>query len=151
MMESTAYSVETARAAAGEGQLERWMVEFLASPGSDNADLAHQLRDEGLEWIGPLELPLDELHRLAGSGDDVPALVEVDEDDWRDDVYEMADKVEEGWEPAPLVVVQRHGGQFVLEDGNHRAESLRRAGETTAWVILGFETHEERVAFEASR
>jgi hypothetical protein len=77
-------------------------------------------------------------------------LCPVDDDEWRDDVDDMADKIEEeGWEPAPLIVSVR-GGQLVLEDGNHRVEGLRRAGEAEAWAVVGFEAAEDRDAFVAT-
>ena len=53
-----------------------------------------------------MRLPLDQLHRLAGPPDH-PVLVAVDEDDWRDDVDDMEEKVEDGWEPPPMVVTYR--------------------------------------------
>ena len=58
----------------------------------------------------------------------------------------MADKVESGWEPPPVIVTTR-GDQLVLEDGNHRVESLRRSGERTAWAVIGFTSFEERDRF----
>ncbi|MDW3217758.1 MAG: hypothetical protein R8F63_04020 [Acidimicrobiales bacterium] len=139
------YSLATARAAARAEDLDRWVSDFLASPGSDNADLAELLEQEGLVWGGPVQLPLDELHRLAGP-EDAPTLVAVDEDEWRDSVYDMRDKVEEGWEPPPVVVVYEPP-QLVLKDGNHRVESLRQAGETEAWAVVGFADDAARVAF----
>lgn len=133
-MSNNDYSLASARAAASEGRLDRWVSDFLASPGSDNADLADLLEEEGLAWEGPVRLPIDELNRLAGPPGD-PVLVEVPAKEWRDDVHEMREEVEDGWEPPPVIVVER-GGQFVLEDGNHRVESLRQAGETEVWALL---------------
>ena len=141
------YSVESARAAADRGELDQWVSDFLASPGSDNAELAHILSDRVKWWTGPMQLPINELHRLAGPPGD-PVLVVVDDDYWRDDVEEMGDKVEDGWEPPPMVVTYRDG-QLVLEDGNHRAEGLRQGGETAAWAVVGFETAEDRDRFAA--
>lgn len=143
------YSLRTAREAEETQTLGEWVADFLASPGSDNADLADNLSEESLVWAGPVQLPIDKLNRLAGSADEA-VLVEVDEDDWRDGVYEMRDKVEEGWEPPPVVVVKR-GDQLVLEDGNHRVESLHQAGETHAWAIVGFADEEARDAFDAEQ
>ena len=37
--------------------------------------------------------------------------------------------------------------QLVLEDGNHRTEGLRRAGEDEAWCIVSFESPAERDHF----
>ena len=74
-------------------------------------------------------------------------LVPLDEEDWREDVEEMAEKVDdEGWEPPPVVVVYRND-QLVLEDGNHRVEALRRAGAEEAWGVVGFDTVADRDRF----
>lgn len=147
MTDEHEYSVSTARAAAERDQLTEWVAEFLASPGSDNAALAEKLSEPPRLWIGPLRLRIDRLHRLAGPPD-APVLCPVDDDYWRDDVAEMAEQIdEEGWEPPPVVVTFQ-SGQLVLEDGNHRVEGLRQAGEEEAWAIVGFERAEDRDAFQ---
>jgi hypothetical protein len=144
------YTLEDAREAAGRDELGPWVAEFLASPGSDNADLARLLEERVRCWIGPVLLPFDQLHRLAGPPGD-PVLVEWDEDDWRDDVEDLSEKVEEGWQPPPLVVTQNDQGQLVLEDGNHRVEGLRRTGEHETWAVVGFASEAARDRFlEAS-
>jgi hypothetical protein len=145
MSGSHPFSVDAARDAAERDGLRTWLVEFLSSPGSDNAPLAATLSERYPWWLGPLRLPLDQLNRLAGPSDQ-PVLVEVDEDEWRDDVEDMKDLVDDGWEPPPLVATWR-GDRVVVEDGNHRAESLRRAGVEEAWVIVGFEDADERERF----
>jgi hypothetical protein len=66
----------------------------------------------------------------------------VDDEEWSPRVEDLADKVEDGFEPPPVIVVLREG-QLVLEDGNHRVEGLRRAGLDHAWAVVGFETSEE--------
>jgi hypothetical protein len=142
------YSVETAAQAAQQDRLGEWVAEFLASPGSDNAPLAEMLTNPPRFWLGPVQLPLDRLHRLAGPPDQ-PVLVAVDEDFWRDDVEELAERVEEeGLEPPPVIVTWQRG-QLVLEDGNHRAEALRRAGVEGVWAVVGFEDPDERARFDA--
>ena len=75
-------------------------------------------------------------------------LVPVDEDEWRDDVDDLEDKVEDGWEPPPMIVTYRDD-QLHLEDGNHRAEGLRRAGEREAWAVVSFDSPDERDRFLA--
>jgi hypothetical protein len=140
------YSVDTARQAAERDRLAEWVAEFLASPGSDNAPLADKLADPRHWWTGPMQLPIDQLHRLAGPSDH-PVLEPIDEEEWRDDVDELEDKVEEGWEPPPVIVTYRNG-QLVLEDGNHRVEGLRRAGEHLAWAVVGFTDQDELRSFQ---
>lgn len=144
------FTVDGARRAAELDELDEWVLRFLASPGSDNAALGERLADEARWWIGPLRLPIGSLHRLAGPPDD-PVLCSVDDEYWRDDVDELAEKVdEERWDPPPVVVMYRDD-RLVLEDGNHRVEGLRRAGEDAAWGVVGFESAAARARFEVPR
>jgi hypothetical protein len=142
------YSVEAARQAAARDELDDWVARFLASPGSDNAELAAGLTEERRWWLGPVQVPVDQLHRLAGPPD-TPVLCPVDEDYWRDDVDEMAERIEDQWEPPPVIVSYREG-KLMLEDGNHRVEGLRRAGRDDAWAVIAFEDPEERDRFVAA-
>ena len=148
-MDHQEHSVSAARAAAERDQLASWVADFLASPGSDNAPLADKLSQRPRWWIGPVQVPLDELVRLAGPPD-APALCPMDDDDWRPDVDDLAERIEDddGWEPAPVIVSHRDG-RLLLEDGNHRVEALRRAGRAKAWAVVGFEDPAERNRFIA--
>jgi hypothetical protein len=131
------WTVDGARRAGERDELSDWVAHFLASPGSDNAELGAQLTEVPRWWVGPVLLPIDQLHRLAGPAD-APVLAVVDEDDWRDDVDDLADEIDDGLEPAPLIVSHRDG-QLVLEDGNHRVEAMRRAGREMAWAVLALD------------
>lgn len=141
------HSIEAARAAAASDELDDWVAGFLASDGSDNAPLGEQLSGALRWWLGPVELPIDELPRLAGPEGD-PVLEEVDEDYWRDDVDDLAQRIDGGMEAPPVVVSHRDGALY-LEDGNHRVEALRRAGATHAWAVVGFEDEAGRDRFIA--
>jgi len=144
-MSTGEFTLATAREASRAGRLADWVRGFLASPGSDNADLADLLDRRLDHWVGPVLLPFDHLHRLAGPPDQ-PVLCPIDDDEWRDDVEDLAEQVDEGWEPPPMVVSWKHGS-LVLEDGNHRVEGMRRAGLREAWCLVGFESETDRVAF----
>ena len=147
MSDDDRYSVEAARRAAERGELAGWVTSFLASPGSDNALLAGELGERHEHWIGPVPVPLGRIHRLAGPPED-PVLCPVDDDYWDDRVDEMAERIEgDGWDPAPVIVSYRNG-RLVLEDGNHRVESLRRAGQDEVWAVVGFENQADRDAFD---
>jgi hypothetical protein len=145
MTDNDRYSVEAARAAAERDELEDWVAEFLASPGSDNGALAEKLTNRPRWWLGPVEVPLKQLHRLAGPPGE-PVLCPIDEDEWRDDVDDLEDKVRDGWDPPPVIASYRDG-QLVLEDGNHRVEGLRRGGVREAWTVIGFDDPAERDRF----
>ncbi len=142
------FSLDTARDAAAAGTLDTWVSEFLRSPGSDNAALAEQLSSSRRCWVGPVVLPFDELHRLAGPPDE-PTLARFDGDDL-DTVEEMNDSIEDGWEPPPVVVTCRDT-QLVVEDGNHRIEGMRRAGRTEGWAIVAFDDAEDAERFSQER
>ncbi len=146
MGHDTKYSVASVRLAAEEGDLGEWVADFLASPGSDNAPLAEMLSNPARSWVGPVQLPLDQLHRLAGPPEH-PVLEPTAEEEWRPGVDDMEHKIEDGWEPPPVIVSYRDE-QLVLEDGNHRVESIRRTGRTTAWAVVGFEEPEDQDRFE---
>ena len=145
MPENPQYSVESARSAAQQDRLADWVAQFLASPGSDNSALAQQLCRELSWWAGPVQLPLRQLHRLAGPPGD-PVLCSVDEDYWDERVDALDKLAEEGEDPPPVIVAYRQG-DFALEDGNHRVEGVRRAGRQTAWAVVGFARQEERDRF----
>ena len=125
--------------------MAQWVVDFLSSPGSSNAELAAALALKGTVYLGPIRFPLDRLTPMAGpDGDEV--VVPVAKEEWESDVEGMEDSIEEGWHPPPLLV-SHHDGQFFLEDGNHRCETLRRTGATSAWTILLFDDEMERDRF----
>ena len=145
MSQTHEYSVDSARVAAERDGLGDLVAEFLASPGSDNAALAELLSHPPRTWIGPIRLPISELHRLAGP-DDHPVLCAWDEDDWRDDVEDLAESLDDGAVPPPVVVSWKQD-HLVLEDGNHRVEAVRRAGQEEVWAIVGFASPEERDAW----
>jgi ParB-like nuclease domain len=139
------FSLASARAAAAEDRTAIWVGDFLASRGSDNAVLAAALAQKRHWWVGPIEVPLDKLERLAGPEDD-DVLVPIDERDWEDDVDGMAASLEEGWEPPPLLA-EYQDGRLLLQDGNHRFEALKRAGASTAWVLVFFDDPGSRDQF----
>lgn len=149
MSESTNndFSVAGARAAAARDELGQWVAEFLASDGSDNLELGRELRQQKEHWHGPVRLPFDQLHRLAGPPDQ-PTLERLTEDDL-ETVEGMEESIEDGWDPPPLVV-SFENDQLVLEDGNHRVEGLRRAGAEDYWCVVGFDDASDRARFRTA-
>jgi hypothetical protein len=142
--EPTRFDLAGAQRAAANGETARWVGDFLASRGSDNAALAAALAQRRHWWLGPIELPLADLVRLAGPEDD--ALVPIDAREWEADVRAMEHSVDEGWEPPPLLA-EYQAGRILLQDGNHRYEALTRDGAATAWVLVYFEDPTERDRF----
>jgi hypothetical protein len=143
------FNLASAFEAAEQGQAEiaRWVGEFLASRGSDNATLAAGLAQDQHWWFGPQRVSVEDLVRLAGPEDE--ALVPIDEEEWEEDVETMEESIEQGWEPPPLLA-EHQDGRLLLQDGNHRYEAMVRAGEPEAWVLIWFdvEADYERYAAE---
>jgi hypothetical protein len=140
------FTLDGAREAADHDELDKWVADFLASPGSDNAALGEVLTSGPRWWLGPVLVSLQRLYRLAGPPGEA-VLCPIDEDDWRDDVDDLEERVRAGWVPPPVIASYR-GGQLVVEDGNHRLEGLRRAGGDEAWTVIGFEDAEDRAHFK---
>ncbi len=138
------FDLASARRAAEHDETALWVGDLLASRGSDNEVLAAALAQREHWWVGPISLPLSELTRLAGPEDD--ALCQVPDDEWEDDVSEMEESVDHGWEPPPLLA-QFQDGKLLLQDGNHRYEALERSGARTAWVLVYFDNAGDRDRF----
>ncbi len=147
MTDGEEFSFASAKRAADGDRLADWVVDFLVSPGSDNAPLAAALVFGGATYLGPVRLRLDQITPLAGPDPD-EVVVPVGEEEWEADVDAMKSSIQQGWHPPPLLVSHRDGRYF-LEDGNHRYETLRRAGVTHAWVILVFTDQTQRRRFLA--
>ncbi len=134
------FSLASAVAAAKDDELALWVGEFLSSRGSDNAALAAGLAQRKHWWLGPLQVPVDDLVRLAGPEDE--ALVPIDSEEWEGDIESMEESIESGWEPPPLLA-EYQDGRLLLQDGNHRYEALVRSGEQDAWVLVWFDDESE--------
>ena len=146
--DSRRFNLAAARAAAAQGSIAEWVGDFLASPGSDNATLAAGLAQRRHWWLGPIQLPVEYLTRLAGP--EPSAECPIDPEEWNADVELMADELEEGWEPPPLLAEWSAEQQaLLLQDGNHRLEALLREGARHAWVIAWFDDPDEHERFVA--
>lgn len=145
MTDDEKVSLTSAQRAADEGRLAEWVVDFLSSPGSSNAELAFALAAEGTVYLGPIRIALDRLRPLAGPDED-GVVVPVAEEEWESDVEGMKKSIKAGWHPPPLLVRHRDG-EYLLEDGNHRCETLRRSGADSAWAILLFSDEADRDRF----
>jgi hypothetical protein len=144
----TRFSLEGASAAgdAGDEEIARWVADFLASRGSDNAVLAAALAKEPHWWFGPVQLPVMRLERLAGP--EAAARCDIDPAEWERDVDAMRDSVDDGWTPPPLLAEWRDD-HLLLQDGNHRLEALARTGETYVWTLVYFPSLGARDEFAA--
>ena len=133
-----------AAADVGDEEVARWVGEFLTSGGSSNAVLAAALAQEPHWWYGPVLLPIADLERLAGPEPDV--VCTEDPAEWEHDVEDIEEKLDDGWEPPPLLAEWRDG-RLLLQDGNHRCEALAREGAAEAWTLVYFSSLADRDRF----
>src|SRR5689334_8063676 len=106
------FSLASAQRAAIQDRLAEWVSDFLASPGSDNEPLAGALALDETVYLGPLQFELERLTPLAGP-DEEEVVVPVEEEEWEADVDAMAESLDEGWEPPPLLVSHRDGAFYL--------------------------------------
>lgn len=147
MSSDQSFTVRTARDAASTDALGEWVAAFLASDGSDNAELGEQLDADHPIWFGPVQIAFDRLNRLAGPPDH-PTLERLDQDDL-ETVESMEESIDDGWAPPPFVATWQDD-HLVLEDGNHRVEGVRRAGDDSYWCVVGVRSDDERAAAQAA-
>ena len=146
-MTRVSFDLSSAHRAAAEDRTAEWVGQFLATEGG-NEILAAALAQDPHWWAGPLRLPLSSLERLAGPADE-DVLCVIDPEEWEDDVAAMAEELDAGWEPPPLLAQHEPDGRLILQDGNHRYEALSREGAGDAWVLVYFDSPEARDAFVA--
>ena len=131
-MERTAASLASAMEAARAGSLEQWVHSFLRGEG-DNPAFSDGLRLEPRRYWGPLTLPFNLFRRCCGPEPD-NAFV-VDAVAFNRHVETLRARRLAGWDMPPLIL-QYRDGEFVLNDGNHRFEALRRSGADRYWAVV---------------
>lgn len=120
--------------------LESWIHEFLLGPGK-NKDLSDGLKKQKRFWIGPKEINLDLIPRISGPEDGLE--YKMEKIGWDTKTKKMDQELKEGWKPAPLIAEYR-SGVLSLRDGNHRRMALELAGFKKYWVIIWFNSEEDR-------
>lgn len=134
-------SVDGAREARQRGELDRWVADYLSSPASDDAVQPEHVCAGKVAWMGPIQLPFDD---LLG-----PAAVSPSEDLATEDPGD--EDVDPPAEQQPPLIVSCADGKMVVEDGAGRIERLRRAGRTQHWSVIGFDDDRHRCGVDTDR
>lgn len=135
------HSPDYVRQQAERGLLEDWVHEYLRSDGQ-NTGLSDGLRLQTRYWLGPIEVPLDQLDRACGP--EASMEYQEPEADWERRVTAMLEGIQGGWQAAPFIVQYTAEGRLSVRDGNHRWEALRRSGRTAYWSVIWCDTEELR-------
>jgi hypothetical protein len=134
------YDVASAKKYAADGQIEAWIHAYLMEGDWANPGLSEGLKLQPRYWVGPVEVPLDDLVRTCGPEPDVS--FPVDPDGWELKVTLLARNIQS---PAdlPPVIAEYLQGILYVRDGNHRHEALRRYGADRCWVLIWHNSEED--------
>ncbi|MCK8058660.1 MULTISPECIES: ParB N-terminal domain-containing protein [unclassified Fusibacter] len=139
------FSISEAIKYAQNDLIETWLTNFLSGIGN-NPGLASGLRIEPRNYLGPVLVDLKTFNRCCGPEPEMKHHEPTGNFEARVKSIEQA--IVSGYEMPPLLV-NLEKGALELTDGNHRYESLLRAGYTHYWTIF-WETRraEKPKAFE---
>jgi len=107
---------------ADAGKLETWIHEYLTGEGNNKA-FSDGLKLMQRRYFGPIVFPLRHLVRCTGPEETMK--YRVSRDSFEQRVQRIGQALQQGFDLPPLIV-HYFGGQFELNDGNHRYEALIR-------------------------
>lgn len=126
------FTLASATRAAQQNMQEQWVQDFLRSEGK-NVSLADGLLKVRRWYFGPVLLPLKKLERICGPEENMQY---VDpEPSWSRRVNSLCNAILSGWDMPPLIAEYKQE-KFILVDGSHRHEALRRLDKKEAPVII---------------
>ena len=130
-------TLTSAREAAAQGELEKWIHTYLLTDG-DNKPFSDGLKALDRIYDGPVSFPLSLLKRNTGPEEDMrwklhPGWFEIH-------VGQLMDAVRAGVDLPPLIVHYwipegETDGEFEMNDGNHRLEACKRLG-VERWPVI---------------
>ncbi len=127
-----AFTLSDAIKYADLGRIEDWVHSFLCGIG-DNRPFSEGLKLYKRYYTRPVLVDLENLTRICGPEEGIKYPVDRGGFEYR--VSGIMEAFQKGWDMPPLIVGY-HGGQFELNDGNHRYEALIRSGVKQYYVIF---------------
>ena len=141
------FSLDSAQKSAEKGDLEAWLHRYLNAGPWANKKLSRALKLKDRFWVGPVEIPVDNIDRICGTEPHMP--YPEDQDTWRDRINLIADSIEDPRAIPPIVLSANNSRalnhaeesfRFVIADGAHRFEALKKKGLEKVWAIIWFDT-----------
>lgn len=134
------FNLKTAQDYATQGKLEDWIHLYLNTGYWKNIPFSEGLKREQRWWIGPVKVRLDSLLRSCGPEEDMPYREAVES--WEKWVNELKETLTDIAELPPLII-EYQDGNYIVNDGNHRHEAMRRKDWTHCYVIIWYSNYEE--------
>ena len=136
-------TLESAKAYAEAEKLDAWIHLYLNEEGR-NIPFSDGLKLLDRYYFSPALVPLKFLKRCSGPEPEMK--YRVDADWWEHKLGELKKTVEATPDfvnkCAPMFV-EYTGGEFVLNDGNHRLQAYKDLGIEKVWVIFWITEEEE--------
>jgi hypothetical protein len=144
------FSVRGAERCAASGSLEAWVHRYLTSGPWANVPLSQALKLKERFWLGPIDVRLDNIDRQCGPEPDMLYREPVEQ--WERRIETLRSSVADVLDLPPLIVNSVNGTlrnpsgtfRFVIADGTHRLEALKRIGRESFPVLIWFEATEQR-------
>ena len=119
--------------------IEEWVHEYLCGEGN-NKGFSDGLKLEPRQYTEPQLMNLDLFKRCYGPEPDMLYHIREDETDhlrwfWGK-IERIAERYKTGTWDMPPLIISHFDGEYMLNDGNHRFEALKRLGVNEYWVIL---------------
>lgn len=140
-------TLKSARSYAAQGALEDWVHAYLLSDGR-NEEFSRGLKLCRREYFGPLALPRKLLARCCGPEPGMRFKVDVRGFEAR--VSGLMSAIASGADMPPLIV-NYAGGEFTVNDGNHRLEAYARLNVDSCAAIVWVTGQRDADEFEALR
>lgn len=134
------FNVHTAREYAEKNKIDEWVHLYLAAGEWANPGLSNGLKLKKRWWVGPLEIPLEQLVRKCGPEPEMEYLMPPES--WERRTNHIAMTVTDPLLLPPAIAEYRDG-KLVLADGNHRHEGVRRKGWSSLWAWIWFNSEED--------
>lgn len=140
MLLDTNTTLSSALSYGKEDKTEQWVHEYLLGIGDNKAFSDGLKKHTDRRFLRPTRMPLNLFTRICGPEDGIK--FQVDRDAFEEYIKNMIQSMNDGWSAPPLII-NYSDGQFELNDGNHRFESLTRLGVKEHYVIIWTITNED--------
>lgn len=132
-------TLESAMQYGKEEKMDVWVHLYLNEEGR-NIPFSDGLRLFDRYFFSPAQFPLSLFRRCTGHEEDMK--YHIEKNWWEHQIAELTKAVKEGVEMSPFIV-HYVGGEFELNDGNHRHKVYEDLGMDKVWAIVWITEEEE--------